>query len=303
LNFSSNIATTSGENTVSGSIQGNVNAIIGTNGLPESFDLKAVLKLEQNTTPIICKFESKQNGEKIPFTAFLNIKNLPLQPFFQAFIKGAYQKTNGYINSLNINANAPDLYEKNLIQTLNGDLTSFAKDIYIPFDLLKNPLAQLMLIPLEVISKFDSSSSFKLFSKSSSNVQSATSEILSGKKLLEFKTGDVRISMKNGDADISNFEFNGTSKSAVQRITITGTINKNQQINLNTITKISGFSIPLRLKGTLANPQHESIELIRGIINQNIDTVGKIIDAATQQNSKINQTTKSIINVIENITK
>jgi len=108
--------------------------------------------------------------------------------------------------------------------------------------------------------------------------------------------------MKNGDANISNFEFDGTPRSAVQKITITGTIGKNQQINLSTITKISGISIPLRLKGTLTNPQHESIELIYGIINQNIDSISKIIDD-TRKDGSINQTTKSIMNTIDNITK
>ena len=159
-----------------------------------------------------------------------------------------------------------------------------------------------MLIPIEIISNFDNVASFKLFSNNSSSIKSTTSKILSGEKLLEFKTGNVRISMKNGDTNISNFEFTGTPRSAVQKIAITGTINKNQKINLNTTTKISEISIPLRLTGTLTNPQHESIELISGIINKNIDSISKIIDAASKD-SKINQTTKSIINAIENITK
>lgn len=302
LNFSSGLATTSGKNTVSGSIQGNINATIDKSGTPKDFDLNAILKLGQNTTPIICKFNSTQNYGKKPFVFFLNINNLPLQPFFQAFVEGTYQETNGYVKNLNINANGPDSQDENILQTLSGNLTLSTKDIYIPSDLFKNPLTQVMLIPLEVISKFDNSASFKLFSNNSNNIKSATSEILAGNKLLEFKTGNVKITMKNGDANISNFEFDGTTRSAVQKITITGTINKNQQINLNTVTKISGLIIPLRLTGTLTNPKPEAIELIRGIINQNINSIGTIIDAATKD-TKINKTTKSIINTIDNITK
>ena len=301
LNFSSGLAAISEKSTFSGTIQGNINAIIGKNGIPEDFDLSAGLKLGENTSPIACKFNSKQSGKKIPFAVSLNINNLPLQPFFQAFVKGSYQETNGYIKDLKINANAPDLLDENILQSLNGNLILSTKDIYIPSDLLQNPLIQVMLIPLDVISKFDNAASFKLFSNNSSSIKSTTSEIISGEKLLEFKTGNIRISMKNGDANISNFEFDGTSRSAVQKITITGTIDKNQQINLNTITKISGISIPLRLKGTLTNPQHEPIELIFGIINQGVDTIGAVIDAASQ-NSEINKTTKSILDTIDSIT-
>lgn len=302
LNFSSNLATTSGKNTVSGSIQGSVNAIIGKNGIPENFDLNTVLKLGQDTTPIICKFDSSQKGKEIPFTVSLNVGKLPLQPFFQAFVRGTYQETSGFINNLNINATAPNLHDENIFQTLSGNLTLFASDIYIPSDLLKSPLTQIMLIPLEVISNFDNPASFKLFSNNSSNIKSAVLEILSGEKLLNFKTGNVKISMKNGDANILTFEFDGTPKNAVQKITIAGTISKNQQINLNTITKISGLSIPLRLTGTLTNPQHDSIDIIRGIIDQNIDTIGKIIDAVGND-SEIKQVTKGIMNVIDSLTK
>lgn len=302
LDFSSDLTTSSGERTLSGSIQGNIDAIIRGNGIPENFDLKTTFKLGQNTTPITCRFNSKQKGKAIPFAASLNINDLPLQPFFQTFVKGTYKETNGYISSLNINTNAPDLYNKNILQTLNGNLIFSAKNIYIPSDLLRNPLAQIMLIPLEVISKFDNAASFKLFSSNSDNIKLTTSKIISGEKLLEFKTGEIKLSMKNGDTNISNFEFIGTPRSAIQKIIMTGTINKNQQINLNTITKISEISIPLRLKGTLTNPQHEQIELIRELINQNTGTINKIIDATTKDNN-IKQTTKNIINTINNITK
>ena len=93
LSFYSEINTFSGGSSLSWTAQGKLDIVVNKDGIPQGFDLKAILKLEQDRTPISCKFDSTQRGKETPFTASLNINNLSLQPFSQTFIKGTYQKT------------------------------------------------------------------------------------------------------------------------------------------------------------------------------------------------------------------
>lgn len=299
--FSSEITTSTASDTLKGAISGKLNAVLNDKTFPRELLFQSSLNLGKDVSPIYVHFDSTDDAGKTPFELSATLSNLPLQPFFQTFLSGTYKKTNGYINSFDLKANGPDLAQVKTLNGVNGIINLAVSNVYIPADLDNNPIVKLLLLPLDVISKLDAGVSSKVFSVQADNVMDNSSKALSGENIIEFQNGDISALMKNGNTDIKKFLFTGSPRSAIKMVDITGVINKDRTIDLQTKTSISGLLVPLHITGTIENPKPDTVNLVNSMIKNTSSAVRNIIDAASKSGST-NETTKSILNAVDSLT-
>lgn len=298
--FSSDIVTSTSTDTLSGNIKGKMFAELNDQGFPKELVFNSMLNLGKDSSPINVKFTSSEESGKTPFSVSANLSKLPLQPFFQTFLTGEYKKTNGYIDGFDLQGNGPDLNSVSTLDAVNGTLNLSVSNVYVPVSLDNNPIVGMIMLPLDVISKLDNNISSKVFSGKSANILSSSKEAVTGKNIIEFSKGDINAVMKDGNVDIKKFIFTGTSKSAVQGMQITGIINKDQSININTQTNIGGVTIPLHITGTIKNPKPDTADLVNSMLKNTANTVGTILESVKSGSGK--DTTKSIMDAVDSFT-
>ncbi|MEI6054874.1 MAG: hypothetical protein WCR55_02345 [Lentisphaerota bacterium] len=299
--FSSDIVTSTSSDTLSGNLKGKMFAELNEKTFPKELVLNSLLNLGKDSSPINVKFDSSEESGRTPFSMSANLSKLPLQPFFQTFLTGAYKKTDGYIDSFDLVANGSDLATVSSLDGVNGTMNLAVSNVYVPANLDHNPIIGLILLPLDVISNLDKNISSEAFSKQSANVLSSSKGAVSGTNIIEFKSGVVNALMTDGNIDIKKFIFSGTPKSAVKSMDITGIINKDQSIDINTSTNIGGLTIPIHITGTISDPKPDTINLVNSMLKNTANTIGNIIDAASKNGSG-NNTTKSIMNAVDSFT-
>ncbi|HBM15736.1 MAG TPA: hypothetical protein DD381_05240 [Lentisphaeria bacterium] len=299
--FTSNVITSAGDETLTGFIQGKLNATFNDKSIPKELVFDSSLKLGDNVSPLSIKFNSENELGKTPFEMSAELSNLPLQPFFQTFLKGDYKKTNGYINNFQFKANGADMTSINNLEGMDGIFSLSLSNVYIPMELENNQYIGLIFLPLNVIGNLDKSISTRAFNNSLTNVLDISNSVLHGSNILECKSGEVRANISNGNININKFLFLGTQSSAVKMMDITGAINKDQSIDIQTKTNLSGIVIPIHITGTLKNPKPDTVSLVNSMVQNTAQTVGNIIGTATNNNN-VKNTTNSIINAVDTFT-
>lgn len=299
--FSSDIVTSTSSDTLSGNLKGKMFAELNDKTFPKSLVFNALLNLGKDSSPIDLKFNSSEESGRTPFSMSANLSKLPLQPFFQTFLTGTYKQTNGYIDSFELHGNGPDLASVSDLDGVNGNVNLAVSNVYVPANLDHNPIVGLILLPLDVISKLDKDISSQAFSKQSANVLSSSKGALSGTNIIEFSNGIVNAVMNDGNLSIKKFIFTGTSRSAVKKMEITGIINKDQTIDINTQTNIGGLTVPIHITGTINDPKPDTINLLNSMLKNTANTISNIIDAASKDGSG-NNTTKAIMNAVDSLT-
>ena len=102
--------------------------------IPELLTVESKCKFNDNIATIHTEFISNENLKlkTQPFDLKLNIKHLPLLPFFKAFIDGSTSKGDGNVNELSLNLKGHDLFNVDLCKNVTGELKVDLKDLYIP---------------------------------------------------------------------------------------------------------------------------------------------------------------------------
>ncbi len=300
-NFSSGIVTSTTSDTLSGSFKGKLFAELNDKTFPKEMVFSSLLNLGNDSSPINVRFESSEAFGKTPFSLSASVSKLPLQPFFQTFLVGSYKKTDGYIDSFNLNGNGSDLGSVTSLDGVNGNMDILVRNIYVPASLDHSPILGVLLLPIDVISKLDTNISGKIFNAKADDVLDTSKEALTGAKIIEFKTGSVKAVMNNGNVDIKEFIFIGASGSAVKKMDIKGTIDKNQSININTITNLGGLVIPIHITGTINDPKPDTVSLVNSMLKGTADTVGNILETVAQKGEG-NINSESVLNAVDSIT-
>jgi hypothetical protein len=276
IQFLGDISSSHNSNKLAGKIQGKLTTELNDKTFPNMLNLNSQLNLGSNITLLEIIFKSHKINNTIPFNMRGYLKNLPLEPFLQNFVQGAYKNSNGKINDITFTANAPDIQSSNLLKNISGNLNINASNVYIPVELLNNPIGKLILLPINIIA--DSGKHIKSSDKEEAqalNLLSSSASSAKKIKSLEFDSGIVDISVNNGNIDIKEFHFIGSSYSAVDRLNITGSINKKDGLNLNTKTEITGIYLPIQIQGTINNPSPNYKMLIPALLNSNINNILK----------------------------
>lgn len=298
--FSSDIVTSTSSDTLSGNLKGKLFAELNDKTFPKELVFNSLLNLGKVSSPINVRFDSSEEYGKTPFTMSANLSKLPLQPFFQTFLTGAYKKTDGYIDSFDLLASGSDLATVSSLDGVNGTMNLAVSNVYVPANLDHNPIVGLILLPLDVISNLDKNISSEAFSGQFANVLNSSKGAIRGTSIIEFKNGVVSAVMTDGNIDFKKFIFTGTSRSAVKSMDITGIINKDQSIDINTQTNIGGLTIPIHITGTINDPKPDTINLVKSMLKNTANTIGNIIDAASKDGS-VNNTAQSIMNAVDSL--
>ncbi|MCP4178020.1 MAG: hypothetical protein GY756_09655 [bacterium] len=274
IQFFGNVLSSRNNNNLSGKIQGKLTAILNDKTFPNQLNLNSQLTLGNNVTLLEIIFQSHKVNNLIPFDIRGYVKKLPMEPLLQNFVQGTYRNSNGEINDITFDAKGPDIQSPDLFKTLSGNLNMKVSNLYIPAELLNNPIGRFILLPINIIA--DSGS----YAKSSAQEGTKAFDILSNSaksakkiKTLEFKSGTADIVMNDGNINIKEFNFIGSSYSAVNDLNINGFISRNNDLNLKTKTQITGIYLPIQIEGTLNNPNPNYKRLIPALLDSNINNL------------------------------
>ena len=257
-----------GSKKLTGNITGQMNAALNTESFPKTLELKSKLTLGDVVSPIELNFESKKDdNNKLSFVLKGNLENLPIDPFLS--IAKSYQESGGKINSASIVLRGPAIQSSNLFKTLSGRLKAEVVKLYIPTELMNNSIGKLILLPVNIIAHSNEYLSSEEGDKVSGILNNSLN-VIKGVKTMNFKKGNINISMNKGDIFISEFLFLGDKGSVVNKLSIQGSISRNERLNLRTETMITAVAIPINIAGTVKKPDPDIKRFLPALLGRNI---------------------------------
>ena len=204
-----------------------------------------------------------------PYVFKANCEDLPISELLNIFD----------INNRDIKGNMTDLkmqfsgiglpFSKSVHKTLKGSLTADAENIVLPVYLTKYGIFKIMFIPLEVLSRLRQMLPAGFTPSSIGKTLTSTSKIFTKMEQITFKKAKIHIDADN-DIKLTNVIFNGGSDDLIKLMKFSGNIYLDKKIDIDAFSNVSGLQFPLKIYGTIDNPETNTQKFIYDFMKDNV---------------------------------
>ncbi len=257
-----------GKEKMTGKITGTIHAKLTDKSLPSLIDLKSKATFTEEETPINLLFEAtKSKKEDIyPFKLNTQITNLPLLPFFKAFVEGSFSEAKGKINSFTLNAEGRNLLNPDPYSNIKGDLKINITDLALPIELAKYSPLRIIFLPIEILANVNDYTKSNTVPSQLEGVFKYTNSLTQGLNDMYFRESNIDIALNKGVVDIKTLHMKGGLLRAVRSLSIKGQVDLNNSMDIKTKTNILEIIIPIRIEGTVDNPSPDLTMLLPGMV-------------------------------------
>jgi hypothetical protein len=295
------------EKKIEGNFNGKVDTELNKDSYPVYIALTTMLNMGKSATPITLKLDTRNKNlkGKNPFTFYFNTKDLLLPPIFKALVQGSYSSSKGTVKDITMNMSGSDIENIDFSKNIKGDLKLQVKDLEIPSKLFDFEIAKLIFLPLYIIANLnDYITENDILPSQITSILDISNEVLDGAKKFNFSTGDVDLSIENGDININQFILKGGSGCPVRKMSFVGDVDLNYGLNVRTQTNITGIIIPLTIRGSVDNPKPLVKKMLPGLIGRTAENIVKTgaevgLDLGKRLGKSAGNFIKNIPNIIE----
>ena len=270
MTFNGTIKTgpTTGKDKMTGKIQGKIHTELTYDSLPSLIEIESKAKFNDEETPIKIVFKATENiTENIyPFQLNMNITNLPLLPFFKAFIEGSFSESKGKVDSFTLKSEGRNLLNPDIYSNIKGNLQIKITDLALPIELAKYGPLRIIFLPIEILAHINNYTKSDTIPPGLQEVFSYTNNLTQGLNDMYFREGHIDISLNKGVVDIKTLHMKGGLLRAVRSILIEGRVDLNNTMDIKTTTNVLELIIPIRIKGTVDNPSPNLTMLLPGMV-------------------------------------
>ncbi len=124
-----------------------------------------------------------------------------------------------------------------------------------------------ILLPVEIFANIQNIFPNQKFSTDLSNASSNSKTLLTNLQNIEFSTGELNLSCKNGYVHIDKCLFKGSK--IITALSTTGTIWLDQKIDLDTNVTCQKIEVPVKIGGTIQKPKFDETAILQAFVQQN----------------------------------
>lgn len=228
------------------------------------------LNVTANDSPVSLRFKIDTGvAGGYPYDGAFSMTNLALPPLLKAAMDGDDHGVTGTISSVRLNFTGKGVTPRNLKQNLNGSVTASTKDLSFPAKSAEAIEAlDLLMIPLAAVPGLTDALSSESMPEDLKTLRTNVTDILEGRKNVEFKQGSMNIAASKGVVSLKQFQFEGGT---LKKESVTGTVNLlSGALNLDSALDLGVLIIPMPIKGTLSKPEPDYKKFLVDFTKQNI---------------------------------
>ena len=210
------------------------------------------------------------------------VNNLPLTNVMNSLLPTATKYSHGTLELLNFEVFGKGISKRNIKEYLKLSLGVNGYDFFIPNDYSNIRVYRVVFIPLEFISRLESSIpniiTFQNITKGFQDLSDATSN-LNG---FNFHTGELYVNFEDGIFTIEDLSLQGY---LIQEVALLGTIDlyDREKLDLKALIRMPFLDFPFEIKGYLVEPKTIYHRTLEGILKKNtiklFDSIKKSGDA------------------------